>query len=273
MRERRSIAVHTTCYEKSTKVMGLKATNAFWNPKYYDPLRRTITKAILYLSESQLLDEVRSLIWLGLRTDRAVIVPNILGPEDMTVKPYFHPHSKATNGLRLWPGFRVVKFKRVDGKNILKVDVLEPGFYWRVNRDYDIAPHPSVVLFDPNSDNLEDIRKLLEEDEDVKKAPRVVLYPSVVSTSLKAKTNVNTVKVIKESVKEMIERAVRWADDSVGWFEEGYEVELGRYGYLPSVKVIRDVHESADATLQGMRNCDKIFIPMKGNRSCFEICQ
>ena len=30
-----SIAVHTTCYEKATKVMGLKATNAFWfNIKY-----------------------------------------------------------------------------------------------------------------------------------------------------------------------------------------------------------------------------------------------
>ena len=37
-----SIAVHMTCYENVNKVMGLKAANAFWNPLYYDPNKRTI---------------------------------------------------------------------------------------------------------------------------------------------------------------------------------------------------------------------------------------
>lgn len=79
LQEQKSIAMHTTCYEHSTKVMGLKATNAFWNPEYYNPLRRTITKQLLFVNEAQLLDEVRSLVWLAIRTNRALVLPNILG--------------------------------------------------------------------------------------------------------------------------------------------------------------------------------------------------
>jgi len=71
----RSVAMHTTCYEKSTKVlpiililifiyafssqvMGLKYTNAFWNPRYYDHLRPTLTKQLLFVDNKQLQDEV-----------------------------------------------------------------------------------------------------------------------------------------------------------------------------------------------------------------------
>ena len=39
--------------------MGLKYTNSFWNPRYYDHLRPTLTKQILYISGQQLVDEVR----------------------------------------------------------------------------------------------------------------------------------------------------------------------------------------------------------------------
>lgn len=59
--------------------MGLKAANAFWNPRYYDPLRRTITKQLLYIDSQSLLDEVRSLVWLAIVTERSLILPNILG--------------------------------------------------------------------------------------------------------------------------------------------------------------------------------------------------
>lgn len=51
--EGRTLAAHMTCYEHSTKVLGLKATNAFWNPLYYDPLRPTLTKQIVFISEEQ----------------------------------------------------------------------------------------------------------------------------------------------------------------------------------------------------------------------------
>jgi hypothetical protein len=59
----RSIAIHTTCYEHVTKVFGLKATNAFWNPRYYNPSTKTITKQILYINQEQLIEEIRSLTW------------------------------------------------------------------------------------------------------------------------------------------------------------------------------------------------------------------
>lgn len=121
--EQQSIAMHTTCYEKSTKVMGLKATNAFWNPKYYDNLRPTLTKQLIYINDEQLLQEVQTLVWLAMRTNRALIIPNILGPDDhSSIEPY------GPNNLKLWPGFRVIHFKRAKkGDHMLQVDVLEPG--------------------------------------------------------------------------------------------------------------------------------------------------
>jgi hypothetical protein len=38
--------------------MGLKYTNAFWNPRYYDHLRPTLTKQLLFVDNKQLQDEV-----------------------------------------------------------------------------------------------------------------------------------------------------------------------------------------------------------------------
>ena len=57
-----TLAIHTTCYEHVTKVLGLKASNAFWNPRYYDPSTLTITKQIIFIDEKQLLEEMRSLM-------------------------------------------------------------------------------------------------------------------------------------------------------------------------------------------------------------------
>lgn len=68
----------------------------------------------------QVLDEIRSLLWLGLSTQRAVIIPNLLGPDHMPSGGYF-------DGRKYWPGFRVAKIKREGGVSVLKVDILEPG--------------------------------------------------------------------------------------------------------------------------------------------------
>eukprot|EP01032_Pedospumella_encystans_P024341 gene24341-27535_t len=78
LRDKGADAVHTTCYEQKSKVMGLKAANAFWNPIYYDPHRRTLTKQLVYLSDAQLRWEVRTLLYLGMVSNRSVIIPNIL---------------------------------------------------------------------------------------------------------------------------------------------------------------------------------------------------
>jgi len=56
-----------------------QAANAFWNPIYYDPHRRTLTKQLVYLSDAQLRWEVRTLLYLGMVSNRSVIIPNILG--------------------------------------------------------------------------------------------------------------------------------------------------------------------------------------------------
>ena len=45
-----AVAVHATCYEKSSKLLGLKAVNAFWNSEYYNPTKRTLIKVIFSLS-------------------------------------------------------------------------------------------------------------------------------------------------------------------------------------------------------------------------------
>lgn len=120
--------------------MGLKATSAFWNPRYYDQLRPTITKQLLYLSEKQLFDEVKALIWLAKETHRDLILPNVLGSEKMpTLGKYLNQS--------LWPGFRVVSVQ-----SELKVNILEPSYYWRIWRDYDPVPLPHIVRFSSAQD-------------------------------------------------------------------------------------------------------------------------
>ena len=161
--QQKTIAVHTTCYEQRTKVMGLKAVNGFWNPRYYDHLRPTLTKQIIFISEAQVRDEVRSLVWLAMATKRSFISPNLLGgSEKASISPTHLGHA-------MWPGFRVAYLKRERGKmhygnrdtkmvkNVLDVEVLEPAYYWRVARDYDPVPDPVIVYIYPQ-DTLVDVR-------------------------------------------------------------------------------------------------------------------
>ena len=82
--------------------MKLQAANAFWNPAYYDPNRRTITKKLLYGEWLELSNELKSLMYLAIITDRTLIIPNILGSEGLE-----GPNVQLFNGLAMWPGFRV----------------------------------------------------------------------------------------------------------------------------------------------------------------------
>ena len=249
---KRSIAMHTTCYEKSTKVMGLKAANAFWNPRYYDPLRRTITKQLLFISQDQLLDEVRSLVWLAMTTERALILPNILGYENMGVFP------KYKNQV-MWPGFRVTFLKRTKGRNDLKVELLEPAYYWRIYRDYDAIPDAKVIYFDPKNHNLLRIRDSIAEYDD---APRIVLHSQPAAGG-------NLM-----SPQDTEQNLLRWANDSVGIFSHSYSQLKPYYRRIPSVKDIRAARgiKLVQEVLQGMRNCNNIFDKPMGTRTCFQVC-
>mmetsp|Transcript_15449 Transcript_15449/g.31226 ORF Transcript_15449/g.31226 Transcript_15449/m.31226 type:complete len:361 (+) Transcript_15449:2-1084(+) len=250
--EKRSIAMHTTCYEKSTKVMGLKAANAFWNPKYYDPLRRTITKQLIYINDEQLLDELRSLVWLALSTDRALIIPNILGSEEKgnTFKAY--------QNQVMWPGFRVTFLKRSKGRNDLNVQILEPAYYWRIQRDYDPIPDPSIVYFQ-DGDNLMRIKENMDK---VDASPRIIIQAE------------QRVRLEGEARRQSETELKTWADDSVGIFPRPYAHIYRQYHAIPSVKGIRAVRgiRLVQDVLQNMRNCKNIFGSVMGTRSCFQIC-
>lgn len=305
---RKAIAVHTTCYEQRTKVMGLKAVNSFWNPLYYDPLRPTLTKQILYTSDEQVRDEIRSLLWLSMVTNRAFISPNLLGPKEKYLM-----ESHQFNGKAMWPGFRVMFLKRGVGtdtklvKNLLEVDVLEPAFYWRVQRDYDDVPEPTVLMLEAD----DDLTRIKAKIEQLGNVPRIVLHYST-DTVIKARKNSKNRGVLgmlqsvgkwereafqslsgvksfasttsasdlsqrTSSLPEFVsdeeetKRVMAWAQNSMSDFPAEYEKEIFRYMDLPSVKHIRK-ESMVGEVLSGMRTCKDVFGRLRGNRTCFQIC-
>jgi hypothetical protein len=194
---------------------------------------------------------VRSLVWLAITTDRSLILPNILGSEDLVT-------FQAYKGQVMWPGFRVTFLKRTKGRNDLKVQILEPAYYWRIDRDYDPIPEPTIVRFDPE-ENLVRVREAMEKVGD---APRVVLQADDAAFA----------DAVKRQVAE--EELRVWANDSVGLFPRPYSVLKRTYKRVPSVKSIKAVKGIAlvQEVLQNMRNCNNIFGKLMGTRSCFQIC-
>ena len=258
-----SIAVHMTCYENVNKVMGLKAANAFWNPLYYDPTKRTITKKLLFTDERELQAELRALIWTAIATKRTLILPNILASETVGTVDLYQNNA-------LWPGFRLAYIKPG-----IDVDIVEPAFYWRIQRDYlnytnedsqvtsgyhQGIPKPFVLPI-KNDESLESLVSKVSKLSH----PRIILHvipksSYTDSSSLIDKTTFNKLNL--------------WADDSVGIFDE-FDVELSRYGRLNSPTLSRKYRSgkySGKYFLENTRVCRKIFAPMRGNRSCFDKC-
>lgn len=73
-----AVAVHATCYEGYTKLLVLKACNGFYSELYYDPLRRTLTKPLMYITRRGLMDEIRALSFLAIYSNRTLLLPNVL---------------------------------------------------------------------------------------------------------------------------------------------------------------------------------------------------
>jgi hypothetical protein len=68
-------------------------------------------------------------------------------------------------GQALWPAYRVAKVLRKGKDPPLQVNIAEPAFYWRIQRDYDDVPDPKIILFN-SKDNLSQIKdKILLEQE------------------------------------------------------------------------------------------------------------
>jgi hypothetical protein len=90
-----------------------QAANAFWNPEYYDPSRRTLTKKLIYQNYMQFSNELKSLIYLSIVTGRTLIIPNVLGPDNSNGVDIFKDRI-------LWPGFRAAhlsQHKNIRGRN------------------------------------------------------------------------------------------------------------------------------------------------------------
>lgn len=86
-----------------------QAANAFWNPEYYDPNRRTITKKLLYAEWTDFSNELKSLMYLAVVTDRTLIIPNVLGADDIKGVDVY-------KNLVMWPGFRVAHVRQAKRK-------------------------------------------------------------------------------------------------------------------------------------------------------------
>lgn len=280
----RSLAVHATCYEKSTKVHGLRVAGGFWSPRHYDPHRRTITAPLLWQnSEAALLAEVRTLAALAVLLDRALIIPNLIAdPLDHSLDGI-----DLYRGQRMWPSFRVLAV--LDSTLSQSLTLLEAGFYWRVQRDYATVPEP-LTLTIPGSMSFAHMLRMLQ-DPDVDKSERLVL--SVLGPGV----------VDEDGGKEIQRRLSVWSHDSVG---QG----LGSGLLVPSIPLsenetakyqheifqqLRRIHRplpilppssalkwtaGLDAktkskisqVVQGTRLCRRVFDPPRGNRTCFQVC-
>ncbi len=266
LNERGAFAVHTTCYEQKTKVMGLKAANAFWNPLYYDPQRRTITKPLVWLTETQLRHEVRALLYLGAATNRSVIIPNVLGDEMLGDVDLYR-------GMALWPGFRIAYYK----EGMAHIETVEPAYYWRVKRDYapvddpDGIPAPAVVTVRSTDVKVIEEALLSEKYRDAKRVVLQILKP-------KRKGNTDSNRdPVQLSELEATKKLVAWAEDSVGLFD-AYELESARYvpinklNYLAGRRNALSRPQVADQIVHEVRLCAHILGGDRGNRSCFDKC-
>ena len=191
------MAVHATCHEGGTKLLGLKAANAFWNNRYYTTTRRTITKPLIFLSKRQLTREILALYYIAMKTNRSLIIPNVLVGVGSNIKgqldaaqcrsantargalgysfycqeriyqsSYFQEdmsHAHMYRDEHYWPSWRTVK------QIIEEVQVVEPAYYYRLETNYYDAkdiPKPYVHTVDvstppSNQQPEEGLHKLL----------------------------------------------------------------------------------------------------------------
>ena len=84
-----------------------------------------------------------------------------------------------------------------------------------------------------------------------------------------------------ETVVDQESRISEWASDSVGNYDD-YYIERKRYKALPKLTFLTNSGmknsqlvknaQLAYEIVQNIRLCDHIFVPNRGNRSCFDKC-
>lgn len=197
-------------------------------------------------------------------------------------------------GNALWPGFRVAFFKKGFPHH---VSILEPGFYWRVRRDYagggdgsGGSAHstynvPDVTVLPLVGDSALSITALeaLLLSEKYHSKERILLHaPSPQEKdAFRTVDTASSVRVDKLLDDATLQRVLRWADDSVGLYPDKFQVESERYGQLPVLGGRRSgvlSHQltnpaMAETVIDEVRLCSQVHNPNLGNRSCFDKCK
>ncbi len=204
-------------------------------------------------------------MYLAYVTNRSVIIPNVLGPTNQQDYTEFYRDQV------LWPWFRIPFFmKRFKFDDL---QIIEPAYYWRIERDYFQSPEEKALIpkpylvnvtgkesssgggnFEGRGIELKTIEELLLTD--LKDEPRIVL---------------NTHFSFNKDEKYKF--TYDWALDSVGGYRK-YEAEVKDYVALPSLQPYRYVSSAdiADHFVQNSRTCKYTFEFNRGNRSCFDKC-
>jgi len=218
--------------------------------------------------------ELQVLFYLAVLTNRSLIIPNLLGSEKLKAIKHY-------NDLALWPGFRVAK---VTPNEVFDVEVLEPGYYFRVERDYlqshQRLPDPHVVSLTTTKTKESEItlRKIIQKLllPATIKQPRVVLD---LTFGIQHESDDIHEVVSRDDLRARMwlrTRVQQWARDSVGDFHS-YAKEKEKYIPLPyfseSDKTFLETDPLQVAIRKNVRTCASVFMEQRGNRSCFDKCK
>ena len=267
-----AIAVHATCHERSTKLLGLKAANAFWNSLYYNPHRRTITKPLMFLSKRQLRMELISLTYLAMKTNRTLLLPNILIGVGSNIKgdmkkelcenhnvPYCfevinsrdilekQDHAAFFQGEWYWPSWRTI----VDFEENLGLDTVEPSYYFKIQNDFKMeVPEPYVHRIDVNLNHIS-LNQVLNDISQINEERLVLdLYDSKLGKEFRGGPD----------------DIHSWASSSISAWNKRDEV-INKWTYLPLPP-----HNTNNEIQHNVDICNSFMKYVKGNRSCFSKC-
>jgi hypothetical protein len=203
-------------------------------------------------------------MYLAYVTNRSVIIPNVLGPSNI------ERYTEYFRDKIMWPWFRVPFFMK--NFPFSDLQVIEPAYYWRIERDYLNTPEdkhwiPKPVLinitadksltgggnFDGRGISLKGVEKELLKHESI---PRLVLNGH-----------------FYDNLEKKSMRTIDWAADSVGGYGD-FELESIDYIALPMMQPYSDVGFPSIAKyfVKDIRLCKNMFDFNRGNRSCFDKC-
>jgi hypothetical protein len=202
----------------------------------------------------------------------------------------------------IWPFFRTMFVKPSLSLPYGSVSIIEPAYYWRIERDYfmnhiNVIPKPYLLSF-YNNENAGSYagsgnRKpfiSVKEIEDKLFSSNFINISRIVLQVLPF-----TIIGNNEKINEINNRTSEWALDSVGKFKQ-YEEEVKFYELLPKLTTAateefghqNDFNQKQSKTkdkeslrypmigknfMKETRLCETLFRFDNGNRSCFNKCR